>query len=361
VRGQELDQVGFGWGLVSEISFSETSLFFCLALALSIQRPCRECRPGMHRQMRLCLFLLFVYSCGIVSQERKQKEDPLDRLKERIEQIEKKRPFYREILDFYRKVREEQMKIRLSLKADSILSENDLKDLLAKEGFPLLPREKFPLDMEACMRLFQSLCQIGKDANPHLSQQAQKIQAAVEGKSLDLNEVLKEGLKNQKERIDQISEELELDKKVLVFLVENSLEPFAGEAMELVSKNLGPETGLKGICPICGALPSLSLLGEEVGKRSLICSFCRYQWPIERLFCPFCNNREQGSLHYFYAEDEESSRVDVCEKCHQYIKTFDLRQVEGCDPFLEDLATLHLDLLASQKGYQRPVPTFWLT
>jgi formate dehydrogenase maturation protein FdhE len=28
---------------------------------------------------------------------------------------------------------------------------------------------------------------------------------------------------------------------------------------------------------------------------------------------------------------------------------------------LEDLSTLHLDLLASQKGYKRPVPNPWTT
>jgi hypothetical protein len=31
------------------------------------------------------------------------------------------------------------------------------------------------------------------------------------------------------------------------------------------------------------------------------------------------------------------------------------------DPILEDLATLHLDILASEKGYQRPVPNLWTT
>ena len=35
--------------------------------------------------------------------------------------------------------------------------------------------------------------------------------------------------------------------------------------------------------------------------------------------------------------------------------------MEVSDPSLEDLATLHLDLLASQKGYQRPVPNPWNT
>jgi FdhE protein len=105
----------------------------------------------------------------------------------------------------------------------------------------------------------------------------------------------------------------------------------------------------------------LSLLKEEVGKRSLLCSFCGYQWRIERLVCPFCGNKEQESLQYFHAEGEEAHRIDLCDKCHQYIKTIDLRKIEAIDPILEDLATLHLDILASQKGYKRPIPNPWAT
>jgi FdhE protein len=92
-----------------------------------------------------------------------------------------------------------------------------------------------------------------------------------------------------------------------------------------------------------------------VRKQYLPCSYCGYQWRIERLFCQFCNNKEQEFLHYFYAEGEEAYRIDPCEKCHQYIKTIDLRKIEVIDPILKDLATLHLDILASQKGYKRPV------
>jgi len=51
--------------------------------------------------------------------------------------------------------------------------------------------------------------------------------------------------------------------------------------------------------------------------------------------------------------------MDTCEKCHQYLKTIDTRMMEMIDPELEDIATLHLDLLASQKGYRRPVPHPW--
>jgi FdhE protein len=230
---------------------------------------------------------------------------------------------------------------------------------LGKEGFSLIQKEDFPLDIEASVELFQNLCQIGKDANPHMAEQMGKIIEALGNKKIDLKKLLKKGVKEQ--RIEEMADELGLDKKVFSFLIQSSAKPSIVAGMEQLRSELDPETWLKGYCPICGSLPSLSLLMEVVGKRYLLCSYCGYQWRINRLFCPFCDNKDQESLHYLFAEREEAYRIDLCEKCHQYIKTIDLRTMVESDPSLEDLATLHLDILATQKGYKRPVPNPWAT
>ena len=102
------------------------------------------------------------------------KEDFLE-LKNRIEQLKKKRPGYGEILDFYQKVKEAQDSIKASLKIDPIQLKKEWKELLAKEGFSLIQKEDFPLDIEASVKLFQALCQIGKEVNPHMAEQVGKI------------------------------------------------------------------------------------------------------------------------------------------------------------------------------------------
>jgi FdhE protein len=281
----------------------------------------------------------------------------LEKLKERIQQIKKKRPGYGEILDFYQKVKEAQNKVKASLKINPIKLKKEWKELLAKEGFSLIQKEDFPLDIETSAKLFQTLCQIGKDANLHMAEEVRKIKEIIDNKRIDLKKLLKKGLKEQ--RIEQVAGEFGLDKKVFSFLIQNSIRSSIEAGVERLRSDLDPETWLKGYCPMCGSLPSLSLLKEEVGKRYLFCSYCGYQWRIDRLYCPFCNNKEQESLHYLYAEGEEAYRIDLCDKCHQYIKTIDYRNLEESDPVLEDLATLHLDILASQKGYKRPVPNPW--
>jgi len=289
----------------------------------------------------------------------KSEEKELEKLKKRIQKIKKRRPGYKEILEFYQKLKEEQEKTKASLKVEPILMKKEWKELLKKEGFSLIEKKDFPVDVEASYSLFQSLCEIGKDANPHMAEQVKKIEENIQSKTLNLRELLSEAANQQK--VEQVADRLGLDKKILLFLIDNSVKPSIEAGVERLLNEISTETWMKACCPICGSLPFLSLLKEEVGKRFLLCSYCGYQWRIDRLMCPFCNNTEQELLHYLYPEGEEAYRIDLCDKCHQYIKTIDLRKIEAPDLSLEDVATLHLDIAASQKGYKRPVPNPWTT
>ena len=271
---------------------------------------------------------------------------------ERVRQLKRKRPGYGEILDFYAKVRELQDRSKPSLKTDPIKLEKERKDLLTREGFPLLRKEDFPLDIEASIRLFRSLCRIGKAANPRMAGQVEKIRDLLGKKKIDLKKLFDGGVKE--ETIEQVAAESGLDKSILSFFLQSSIRPSIEAGVEQLRGELDPETWRKGHCPACGSLPSLSLLKGVEGKRYLLCSCCGYQWRADRLRCPACDNVEQESLGYFCGEGEEAFRIDHCDRCHRYIKTIDYRNLEESDPFLEDLATLHLDILASEKGFQRP-------
>jgi FdhE protein len=286
-------------------------------------------------------------------------EVQLDRLRERIQQIKKKRPGYGNILDFYQRVKEAQEEEKASLKIASVPLRKEWKELLSKEGFSLIQKEDFPLDIESSVRVFETLCEVGRDANPHMAAQIMKIKEAIHDKRIDLKKLLTGGSKEQ--WIEERAEELGLDKNVFLFLIQTSIRPSIEAGVEQLRSELNSETWQKGYCPICGSLPSLGLLKEKVGKRYLLCSYCGYQWRMDRIFCPFCENKEQESLRYFFGEGEETHRIDLCDQCHQYIKTIDTRNLQESDPVLEDLATLHLDILASQKGYKRPAPDPWMT
>ncbi|MGB9627491.1 MAG: formate dehydrogenase accessory protein FdhE [Thermodesulfobacteriota bacterium] len=278
----------------------------------------------------------------------------MEDLKKRIQHLKKKRPGYKEILDFFLKVRKAQGKIKPSLKLETLQLKKEWKALLSKEGFPLLEKKDFPIDQDSSLSLFHSLCEIAKGANPTLAKKVGKIEKAILQKGLDLKKVLTGELS-----VEKAADQFGLDKKVFLFLTHNSITPSIEAIVEQIQREVDPETWLKGYCPLCGSLPYLALLKGEGGKRYLLCSYCGYEWRVDRLFCPFCGNKDQGTLQYFTAEGEEHYRVDICDQCRQYIKTIDLREMELMDPGLEDLATLHLDLIASKKEYKRPVPNPW--
>jgi len=52
------------------------------------------------------------------------------------------------------------------------------------------------------------------------------------------------------------------------------------------------------------------------------------------------------------SEEEDGFRIDFCKKCNSYIKTVDMRIIETLGSLeLENLTTLHLDMLAYEQGF----------
>jgi formate dehydrogenase maturation protein FdhE len=67
-----------------------------------------------------------------------------------------------------------------------------------------------------------------------------------------------------------------------------------------------------------------------------------------------------SGLGFDLSEEEEGYRVDVCDQCRKYIKTFDTRKIKRpVYLFVEQLTTLHLDMLAQNQGLQSGHP-LWL-
>ncbi len=156
---------------------------------------------------------------------------------------------------------------------------------------------------------------------------------------------------------DEVAQELEIERNILVFFAYTSITPSVCLCAEQLATYLDKDTPWnKGYCPICGSLPDLSIFRGE-GERSLICSFCSYEWKALRIYCPFCDNRDQKTLHYFFSEEEKNYRVEVCDKCHKYIKTVDTRKMDyPVYPFVEQISTLHLDMLAKEQGFESGIP-----
>ena len=108
-----------------------------------------------------------------------------------------------------------------------------------------------------------------------------------------------------------------------------------------------------GYCHVCGSVP---LLGELRGldqSRFLRCGLCAAGWEVPRLWCPFCHNRDHERLSFLHGEGEEAKyRVSLCDGCRGYVKMVStLSALPPLHLLVADVATLHLDLAAAERGY----------
>jgi len=158
------------------------------------------------------------------------------------------------------------------------------------------------------------------------------------------------------QRVEQTAVGLELDPNLLRILAQISLKP----ALYAWAQNLGRIVDLdqwrRGHCPMCGNTPMLSEIQGKEGARRLRCSLCGTGWYYPRLQCPFCGRHGHKSLGYIAVEgEEEKYRMQTCDNCRRYIKV-----VVTYDPIppdlllVEDLATLHLDLIANERDFALP-------
>lgn len=106
-------------------------------------------------------------------------------------------------------------------------------------------------------------------------------------------------------------------------------------------------------CPVCGSLPSMAQLKKvnHGSDRYLICTSCHTEWKYKRLGCAYCSNEELEKLQILESEEEPQVRLDICTECQSYIKTYVEEGQEAV--YLEDWATLHLDMLAAEQGLKK--------
>jgi len=113
------------------------------------------------------------------------------------------------------------------------------------------------------------------------------------------------------------------------------------------------ERWLRSYCPTCGSLPAMAqLVGTDPGRlRLLSCGCCGTRWRYRRIGCPFCKSADDHRLSALAIEGEKYLRIDYCQSCRAYLKTYN---GEGSETFfLADWTSLHLDVIARDRGLKR--------
>lgn len=110
---------------------------------------------------------------------------------------------------------------------------------------------------------------------------------------------------------------------------------------------------LRNYCPTCGAAPAMAqLAGRAEGRlRLLSCGGCGTRWRYRRTGCPFCEPVDDHRLAVLAVHGEGGLRIDYCDRCQGYLKTYDGQGSE--DVLLADWTSLHLDVIARDRGLER--------
>jgi formate dehydrogenase accessory protein FdhE len=129
------------------------------------------------------------------------------------------------------------------------------------------------------------------------------------------------------------------------------LQPYA----QYLADHTEPLTpaGTPPLCPLCSGKPQVGVLRQEGdgAKRTLICALCSTEWDYRRLVCPACGEENVEKLAVYNAEEFSHVRVEACDTCRYYIKTVNLTKDGRAVPVVDELATIPLNLWATEHGY----------
>ncbi|MBM4147255.1 MAG: formate dehydrogenase accessory protein FdhE [Nitrospira sp.] len=288
---------------------------------------------------------------------KKKRSEELGKIIKRIDVIKKNRPSHKEILDFFKYIIREQHKIKPLIKTERIDINEETAKKQMKEGFPLIDKKDINPDMDSAVTLFKNICKV-LQRKEKIAPEIKKINQAIRNKEIDLREIFGRLIEGDKGYIEFIANKSGLHTWLLTFLAESSIKPSLEAYADMLKGHVDQESWWKGYCPVCGSQPERGELRIDVGERFLECSSCSFKWRFKRVVCPFCGNDDSKKLRFFNTEaDGKAYRVDVCEECKKYIKTIDLRELNvEVVPLVDDIGTLHLDIIAEKEGYKRGVP-----
>jgi len=267
-----------------------------------------------------------------------------------IESYKVQNPHYEELLAILEEILILREEYRHKMPASIFPVDERLINSKMEGGLPLVDLSQGDYDLTQPQAYFLDLLHIAEKRAPGETKElARKIREGEE----DFKEMLLSAFygEQEEEEEEERGEEDETFDLIDLFLEEclrPALEKVVAAYGDVVLKSKWSE----GYCPICGKEPKIGEIKEDEGARFLFCNQCGIEWPFLRIKCPFCGNEEQQTLAYFTVEDDERYRVDVCNECKRYIKIVDFRETkEEPNLDIEDITTLHLDILATEEGY----------
>jgi FdhE protein len=287
----------------------------------------------------------------------------MDRVKEQVELQLKKDNNLANLFEVYTGILAVQLDYLKKIDASVNLSEEEIKECFRNEKF-LMSGSKMKIDTKLFKELLSSVCEAINERSPEAPASLLALSEADEFREEKIQKFLQEIALFSKQELEQFVEETEMDKRtglnseIISFVILMSLSPFYSSYMKEVREKTDFTIWRQSYCPVCGQTAVIARHRHEDGARILECWLCHAEWVFPRMECPYCSNKDQKKLRFFYLPDDKARQVHVCESCKKYLKTIDSK-LTGTDVLLdiEAIATGYLDMLAKKEGYILPVET----
>lgn len=274
----------------------------------------------------------------------------VDDLLKETERLIKERPLAGEVLTAFRDLAALMVGATPATKEAPV--DEQLKDIKREEGFPLFARGDLPVDLDSATELLETFLTTLQTKERQDSEGLESALRVCQKDDSWSRNLLSMILKNDEDAIVRVAGDVNLEAQTLKFLAQMALTPSIQALRDLYLPHIDTDAWDYGYCPFCGSSPSISFF-DKTGKRYMHCELCGLEWRFPRLRCPFCSNVDHKNMGYFDVENQEGFRVDFCRQCGRYIKAVDKRVFEQTGPMeLENLATLHLDILAVKEGFK---------
>lgn len=266
-----------------------------------------------------------------------------------MEQIKREKPAYKSLLDFYEKIYIEKEWCHQSLAPVCSNPDEKYIRLCIEKGFPILDKSAVQFDIKVLEDFFQRLLLLSREKSPDAAATlTHSLREGILGISTMIQEMWEGKLTLDTHKKEELG-----DPTLLSFLLIECVKPVYEYCAQVLQRFFVPDFWEQGYCPVCGELPPIAQISLKKGIKLLFCAACGIEWPFPLLRCLFCSHEEE-EMKYLCVEDEKQYRIEVCKACGKYLKAIDLELIGSTVPLdIENIVTLHLDILAQQQGYRR--------
>jgi FdhE protein len=257
------------------------------------------------------------------------------------------RPAYRSMLGFYGPVFVAQVRAAAHTFPPAIELDDSESAMKLREGFSLIIPAGFTVDIQSAEKLLIDICRAAAASEEEMAGAGRVLVRAL-GEGMPADDLFDDVLKGNG-RIRGLADSMGVAPEIVSLLGYLAIQPSIEACARQLALYLKSEEN-RGSCPICGSAPILGELDAD-GKQWLHCRLCWHRWPTHRMACPHCGNRDADSLEYFFSDEEAEYRVNLCGRCRHYLKVVDVRRMDRYFfPPLEQVISLHLDMMAEAKG-----------